>query len=43
MLNKNKCGWTFILKFSTKMLIRTMNGTLIHDGSGIYEVPDAET
>jgi hypothetical protein len=27
----------FLLKFSTEMLIRTMNGTLTHNGSQISE------
>jgi hypothetical protein len=28
-------GGIFLLKFSTEMLIRTMNGTLTHNGSQI--------
>ncbi len=32
---KNVCG-IFLLKFSTEMLIRMMNGTLTHNGR-VYE------
>ena len=28
--------WDFLLKFSTEMLIRKMNGTLTHNGA-VYE------
>jgi hypothetical protein len=32
----------FLLKFSTEMFIRTMNGTLTHNGSQVYLVADLE-
>jgi hypothetical protein len=33
-----KVGGFFLLKFSTEMLIRMINGTLTHNGSQIYVV-----
>jgi hypothetical protein len=30
--------WCFLLKFSTEMLIRTIDGTLTHNGYQIYSV-----